>query len=52
MPHGLLRKKLIRKVSAPLWSVLNVCHWHTVPANSRNLQIYCVNCYFLMFGGA
>ena len=35
------------KVSAPLRSVLNVCHWHTAPPNIRNPLIYCVNRYYL-----
>ena len=35
------------QVSAPLRSVLNVCHWHTAPTNIRNPLIYCVNRYCL-----
>ena len=37
----------LRKVSAPLRSVQNVCHWHTAPTNIRNPLIYCVNRYCL-----
>ena len=47
----LLRYKVTLAIYAPLRSALNECHWHSVPINIRNLHIYCVNSYFLMFSG-